>query len=181
MILKCFHLPSNHAYRQLTFIVTSLCLKTKKWSPPTLCRKGKLFVKSQWNRIKLDSLSMKYLEKLSLLCIFHFKYFIGLIIIRFISTNLLQTETQLEPNWWGSVPARPSLTIFKWEQNLQLPFWNNSSLVLMLVKAASFWWISFCVTVHIFLVTDACVSKPNFVQAAKCLAMLFLHCFYSYI
>ena len=54
MTLKCFHLSSNQAYRHLAFIVTSL--KIKKWRPPTLYRKGKLFVKSQWNRIKLDSL-----------------------------------------------------------------------------------------------------------------------------
>ena len=38
---------------------------------------------------------MKYLEYLSLLCILNITYFTRLIIIWFISTNSLQTETQL--------------------------------------------------------------------------------------
>ena len=47
----------------------------------------------------------KYLEW----CILHIAYFIELIMISFISTNSLQTETQLAQNWCAILPAQESL------------------------------------------------------------------------
>lgn len=93
------------------FIITSL--KTKKWRPPMLCRKNKLYVKSHWKMIKLYSLQMK-LEQIH----HYFAYYTHYCLLYKFEVRHAKRQTTNRNRgkftWYIAKTRKKELLVYKW-------------------------------------------------------------------